>query len=92
MWAAGLIFLSNLPTLRYDQHNNDAHWVGASGPVQCQPVKSEDSVQSVSMAYVEGYPNGIVATASPHYYSFADGWLSFYDATTLEFLGCQSAG
>lgn len=75
----------------YDLHAYDENWVGASGPVVCGNVQSE-SVQSVQTVSVDGYDNTIVVAAAPHVLEFANGYLAFYDATSLNFLGCAEAG
>jgi hypothetical protein len=49
-------------------------------------------VQSVAVVGVPGYSNGVVAVATPSQWEFAAGYLSFYDASSLAYLGCQEAG
>ena len=72
-------------------HVYDGEWMGLSGPKYCQKFQAE-SVQSVAVTHVPGYPNAIVATASPHKFDFAKGMLAFFDAKTFEFLACGPAG
>ena len=47
-----------------------------------------ESVQSVAVATSTGYAHGIVAAAAPASDSTQNGYLAFYDASTLDFLGC----
>jgi len=75
----------------YDLHSYDENWFGASGPEVCGMVRSE-SVQSVAVVYDELHPNGIVAAAAPHIFEWANGYLAFYDAATLSYMGCAEAG
>jgi hypothetical protein len=75
----------------WNDHSYDENWVGASGPSECGNVVAE-SVQSVATATVDGYPNGVVVAASPHKFEWANGYLAFYDAKTLNYLGCEEAG
>ena len=82
VWEAGPI---------WDQHGQDPSWSGASGPVTCRNVVA-DSVQSVAVTRVPGYTGAIVAAATPSIYPFANGYLSFYNAVTLAYLGCAEAG
>ena len=51
-----------------------------------------DSVQSVAVVTSTGYTNGIIAAAAPASDSTLNGYLAFYDASTLAFLGCAEAG
>ena len=51
-----------------------------------------DSVQSVAVVTSTGYANGIVAAAAPASDATLNGYLAFYDASTLDFLGCAEAG
>ena len=75
----------------WDQHYMDQNWLGAAGPRACTNFVSS-SVQSVAVVSVPGYSNGVVVAASPSRYEFAAGYLSFYDALTLSYLGCREAG
>lgn len=76
---------------QWDLHSYDPNWVGASGPGVCGTFEAE-SVQSVAVTTVTGYSGAIVAAASPSRYAFAVGYLGFWNAQTLEYLGCQPAG
>ena len=51
-----------------------------------------ESVQSVAIATPTDYANAIIAAASPAVDGSSDGYLAFYDASTLAFLGCAQAG
>lgn len=75
----------------YDLHAYDPDWQGSSGPVVCTNVVSE-SVQSVATMAVAGYENTVVAAAVTHVFEWANGYLAFYDAATLGYLGCAPAG
>jgi hypothetical protein len=75
----------------WDMHFEDQYWRGASGPANCGTFRA-DSVQSVAVMNVPGYTNAIVVAASPSAYHFAPGALSFYDATTLNWMGCAATG
>ena len=75
---------------RWDSHDYDKDWYSAAGPAACKNVISE-SVQSVAIVDV-GNDDSVLAAASPHKYQWASGYLSFYDAKTLEYLGCAEAG
>jgi hypothetical protein len=79
------------PGPAWDQHYYDQNWVGAAGPAACGGFVSH-SVQSVAVVGVPGYSNGVVAVATPSQWEFAAGYLSFYDASSLAYLGCQEAG
>lgn len=79
------------PGAPHDQHWYDSQWDGATGPIYCGKFKAE-SVQSVATVSLDGYANTIIAAASPSRYEFANGYLTFYDATTLSYLGCAEAG
>lgn len=76
---------------QWDLHTYDPDWYAASGPAACGFVRSE-SVQGVGVISVEGYENGIVAAAAPHLYEWADGYLAFFDAKELFYMGCAPAG
>ena len=51
-----------------------------------------ESVQSVAIVTSADYANGMVAAAAPASDSTQNGYLAFYDASTLAFLGCAEAG
>ena len=51
-----------------------------------------ESVQSVAIATSTSYSNAIITAASPNVDETANGYLAFYDASTLAFLGCAEAG
>ena len=51
-----------------------------------------ESVQSVAIVTSTDYANGIIAAAAPASDSTQNGYLAFYDASTLAFLGCAEAG
>ena len=53
---------------------------------------STDSVQSIAVINVDGYPNRVVVAAAPSSDELADGMLAFYDAKTFSFLTCKPAG
>uniref|UniRef100_A0A7S3NHG6 Choice-of-anchor I domain-containing protein n=1 Tax=Aureoumbra lagunensis TaxID=44058 RepID=A0A7S3NHG6_9STRA len=72
-------------------HDYDPNWYGAAGPAACGYFQTE-SVQSVGIINVDGYDNAIVAAAAPHTYEFADGYLAFFDAKELFYMGCAPAG
>ena len=57
----------------------------------CGNVETE-SVQSVAVTHVSGFPDAIVMAASPSRWDHAAGTLSFWNARTLEFITCQPAG
>ncbi len=75
----------------WDMHYNDGEWVGAAGPAACGNFVA-DSVQSVAVVTLPGSSNAYVVAASPSSYHFGAGVLSFYDATTLNYVGCAEAG
>jgi hypothetical protein len=75
----------------WDMHFGDQYWVGAGGPANCGTFRA-DSVQSVAVANVPGFANAIVVAASPSEYHFAPGALSFYNAETLDYMGCAATG
>lgn len=79
------------PGPAWDQHSYDPDWYGASGPSFCGNFVL-DSVQSVAVTTVPGYANAVVVAAAPSVYDFANGYLGFYDASTLAYLGCAEAG
>ena len=79
------------PGPEWDQHYADRDWVGAAGPAACSYFVAE-SVQSVAVVSVPGFSHGIVVAASPSQYEFANGYLSFYDASSQAYLGCAEAG
>ena len=51
-----------------------------------------DSVQSVAITTVSGYPNSVVIAAAPSSDTGGNGMLVFYDAKTFEFLTCAETG
>ena len=73
------------------KHVFDRDWYGGYGPKFCGKFKAQ-SVRSVAVTTVPGYPNPVVVAAAPHAKPFADGMLAFYDAQTLQYLGCAPAG
>jgi len=75
----------------WDLDDDDPHWNGASGPKRCGFFQAE-SVQSVAVASVPGMSESVMVAASPSMYPFGNGYLSFYNAKTLEYLGCEEAG
>jgi len=75
----------------WDYHYNDATWVGGAGPAACGKFQA-DSVQSVAVVSVPGSTGKYVVAASPSSYHFGNGYLSIYDAATLNYVGCAEAG
>ena len=90
-WVGGPKYAYGFAPGKHYTHVYDGEWMGLSGPKYCQKFQAE-SVQSVAVTHVPGYPNAIVATASPHKFDFAKGMLAFFDAKTFEFLACGPAG
>lgn len=75
----------------WDLHGQDPNWKGAAGPKSCGTFEL-DSVQSVAVTRVPNYPYSVVVAAAPAKFEFADGYLGFFNAQTLAYLGCAPAG
>ena len=57
---------------------------GASGPAHCENFVAE-SIQSVAITQIKGYPNSILTIAAPHEYGFANGvWRQRFCGTADE--------
>ena len=91
-WASGVPrYAYGYAPGEHFKHVYDRDWYAGSGPKFCGKFQAE-SVQSVAVTTVPGYPNPVVFAAAPHVKPHADGMLAFFDAETFAYLGCAPAG